>query len=374
MKRFFSFGCLSVIVMLITIGCSSSGNSNSAISDDNAGSSADNSDANAATQDTTKTPASYGTECKTNEDCESLLCINGFCSKECAKQSECPKTKSHSFDCGLVSAINKTACYVRNYLTVQYAVGYDCSLDGLCGVDYKCTGQSGDADRYCTAKCETDMDCPPQMRCAALVIGKEAPQKMCMRRQFCHPCELDDQCGPQSKCLLDKNGNKYCGKQCDPKSSTTCPPYATCVDMGGGDFQCQHKAGYCYKNFNGESGMCEPCLVHGWESRLVKTTDAEGKTSIEGWSLAIAEDGICQPGAFCFLLSQYTGEAVCATPCQASETDATKLTCGASNYGCYRAKNAVYKDSNQPVYDENFCVPITKDEEYDVTVIGTCQP
>jgi hypothetical protein len=219
-------------------------------------------------------------------------------------------------------------------------------MDGKCAVGYRCTGLSGDADRYCAATCQSDRDCPPTTRCAALKTGAEVdPDRWCMRRQFCHPCVIDDQCGsPDDLCVKDNGGNHYCALACT-EGGSTCPSHASCEDAGNGSLQCQHAAGACFKSFDGQGDLCDPCIIHS-------------ASTINGHLVTVAEDGACKEEAYCTYLERDGGESICVTPCS------DQAPCPTEDYAC-----AVF-----PALDGNFCVPITKDPTTGQTTGGTCIP
>ncbi len=299
-----------------------------------------------AALDTTRPPSPYGMACEKDDECESKLCVEKACSKLCKSQLDCPIAANVAFECGEVPTLKKVACYPRRYIVGKGGLGYDCTLDELCGVGFKCMGQPGTTDRYCSKPCKEDWDCPPRYRCTKTRTGKDAPEaeSFCRRREFCHPCAIDDQCGPGNLCITDINKNRYCGKACS--GGGTCPTYAKCEDAGNGKQQCKHKAGYCYKSLTAESDLCEPCLIHGW----VGTASAD---------YAIAEEGICKKEGFCYLLSTYSMEAGCIMPCGTGDT------CPAStkyNYACADLKSLGGK----------YCVPTTIDPDTGQKIFGSC--
>ncbi len=289
-------------------------------------------------------PAAYGEACKTDADCASKQCFENVCTKPCKSMSDCPSYMGKGFDCGEVEP-QKIICYPRKYLTVPYTQGHNCSVDGKCAVGYQCIGVKGDADRYCSSTCTEDRDCPPQFRCAATRIGKEVNNdKLCLKRQFCHPCVIDDQCGGSDDlCVKDINGNGYCSKACNKNNPGTCPPYTKCEDAGNNTFQCRHKAGYCYKNFKSESDQCEPCIVHGWFDDQFNT---------------FSEENVCKKEGICLLLDRWTGEGACAMPC------GTDYKCP-PNFGCLKAQDLLGMD---------VCLPAKTDPDTGQPTIDTCFP
>lgn len=300
-----------------------------------------------ASVDTVRPPQGYGAACTKDDECESKLCVAEVCSKLCKRQLDCPTVENKPYECGEVPTLKKVACYPRRYPTGKGGLGYDCTLDQTCGVGYKCMGQPGTTERYCSRECSEDWDCPPRLRCSKTRTGKDPAETKgwCRRRDFCHPCAIDDQCGPDNLCITDINKNRYCGKSCS--GGGTCPSYAKCEDAGNGKQQCKHKAGYCYKNLASESDLCEPCFVHGW----VGTPTAD---------FAIAEDGICKKEGFCYLLSTYSMEAGCLMPCGSGDTCPTS----AKNYACADLKSLGGK----------YCVPTTIDPDSGQKIFGSCAP
>lgn len=259
----------------------------------------------------------YGTACASDAECQTGLCTDKVCSITCTKTTDCPQVGGKSFDCGEVTT-GKLACYPRRW---DSKAGKNCSADGKCEGAAKCTGLSGDADRYCAVTCTEDRDCPPQYRCVATLTGTtKETQKYCMKRQFCHPCTMDEQCpGYLAKCLKDKAGSGFCSQPCTPAASApdggtsdakpttgTCPTYATCAAEGSA-YYCKHRSGFCSRGFKNEGAQCEPCIVHGWSPTNVSKDPA----------YTITEDGQCKASHFCVLYDQYYGESACLKTCKA---------------------------------------------------------
>lgn len=279
--------------------------------------------------------ARYGSSCEKDADCATSLCVNKTCSITCKGQADCPSVGGKGFDCGEVSA-GKLACYPRTYeLGKKGGMGADCSFDGKCEGGALCTGQVGDADRYCAAKCQSDMACPPQYRCAAIQQGVASPakDKYCLKRAFCHPCVLDEQCGGSGdRCVKDTTGAGYCAKACTPAPAApdggtadagrggTCPDYARCQKTSAGDYQCVHRSGKCSAGLDGKGSACDPCFHHYWKP----TGDQYDPVA------TVAEAGQCKAGGVCVLIDRYTGESACLFKCDASDK------CAESTYECFK--------------------------------------
>ena len=290
----------------------------------------------------------YGDSCTSDAECATGMCQVKTCTKACQKQADCPSVASKDFDCGEVAG-GKLACYVRKYETKKKGtMGHNCSVD-KCASGYLCTGQAGDADRYCAASCTADMDCPPRYRCVTTQLGKKAADKksFCRLRQFCHPCVLDAQCGGVgTRCLKDKNGAGFCSKECKPATAPTsdagptgtCPVYAKC-EKEGSSYYCKHKAGACFKSFKDDGAQCDPCIVHGW----LPTSDYKDPVN------TVAEANQCKKGGYCVLYNRYTGESGCLMPCDSSDK------CPSSSELCFKfstslggsfCMNWIYTDYN----------------------------
>lgn len=268
----------------------------------------------------------YGDTCAKDADCATGLCLEKTCTKTCTKQSDCPSVAGKSLDCGQVPS-GKTVCYLRKYETTKKGtMGHNCAVD-KCASGYLCTGQTGDADRYCAAACKADMDCPPTYRCSTTQSGNKAAatKGYCRLRAFCHPCVLDEQCGGGgARCLKDKNGVGFCSKTCTPDTSKddggatgTCPVYAKCEKVDG-TYMCKHKAGACFKSFKAEGAQCDPCISHEWQPSG-STTDPV---------LTVAEANQCKKGGYCVMYDRYTRESACLMPCASGDTcPSTKELC-----------------------------------------------
>jgi hypothetical protein len=329
--------------------------------------------------DTVRKPAGYGAACAQDADCESSLCVEGVCSKLCRQFVDCPTVSGKPFECGEVPTHNKVACYPRRYAAAKHGIGYDCTLDNLCGVGFKCMGLEGTTDRYCSGKCKADWDCPPRYRCAAVRVGKDAPEteKWCRRREFCHPCAVDDQCGPDNLCVADINGGRYCGKSCTKGGGGSCPAFAKCEEAGNGKLQCKHKKGYCWKGLAFEGDLCEPCISHGW----FPTAEAD---------FTIAEEGPCKKEGFCYIFSSYVMEAGCIMPCGANDSCPSG---GAIEYACAKltslgsgkicTSDAQCTEPNEACTGKGttpgkcgkrLCVPVKLDPDSGQKIFGSCVP
>lgn len=259
-------------------------------------------------------PRAFGLPCTLDDDCESKMCLDGHCSRVCAKASDCPPAAGKYFFCGTAKDDGTVACYPKQHDDRPFATGYNCSADGKCGIGWKCLGVPGEPDRFCSPECKNDKECPPTMRCASIQEGDKAAEMRCVRRQWGHPCVIDDQCGgPNDLCITDANGAKYCSKACEKDKAGTCPVFAKCEDAGNGKLQCRHAKGYAYKT-DGE--QCDPCV---WHYEVQSGND----------TLPVSDASGCKDGGLCIRLSPYTNETACALPC-AAECEKNE-DCGSGN-------------------------------------------
>ncbi|MCA9668140.1 MAG: hypothetical protein KC503_21225 [Myxococcales bacterium] len=328
-------------------------------------------------------PRPYGGECTDDKDCESNMCIEGFCSKLCAAQTDCKSLRVdpdpnkpkgslggpcrdngscakglecysgeclRDFQCGKTAKDDQVACFARKYDDQPFTTGYDCSADGRCANGWKCIGTAGSRNRFCSPNCESDTECPPQFRCTeyapseAIKDWEKKKDKRCMPRRIGHPCEIDDQCFSEiagvahNFCVKDTKGNGYCTTECKANEPGTCPPFMKCEDAGNNKLRCRFKAAQAYPAA-GAGKRCEPCISHGQQERDVLYFDI----------------GQCAPGGLCFELSPYSRESVCLEPCP-------------SDGMCPNA------DDRCTIADPKVCVPTKIDPDTQSRVIGSCYP
>ena len=281
----------------------------------------------------------YGKTCAADSECGTKMCANKACTVACTKPSDCPTVDGTKFHCGEVST-GKFACYAQTWDGAKAGtMGADCSTTGTCEANHKCTGQEGDADRYCAGSCTSDLSCPPQYRCVTTQQGNKAAEttKYCLKRNFCHPCAADYQCtGSGTKCIKDTLGNGFCSKSCSAASAGadagtgdaaivgTCPTFATCTKVGS-EYFCQHKAGFCTRGFDSKGAQCDPCIHHGWQS----TGDSKDLMQ------TVAEVGQCKTGHYCVMYDRYYGETACLKTCTVDGD------CASSKEKCYDATSSL---------------------------------
>lgn len=238
-----TLGPALLVGLLLIGGCNGNGNDNqdgSVTKQDTGGT---NGDGN-GTPDTVPAKAQPGDPCENNEECESNVCYQKTCNKACSEAGDCDTNQDCNTDDG-----QRLFCVDRTY---DAELGAFCGLDGKCqNSQLKCIGGIGYASAYCTDKCETSADCPPQYFCREL----SDKERYCTKRSFCARCLYDGMCTADRKCVL-QGSEKFCATKCN-KGSTECPMFAECKDPGDGTYVCTHKAGSCV----GNKKLCDPCIT-----------------------------------------------------------------------------------------------------------------
>ena len=189
--------------------------------------------------------------------------------------------------------------------------GWPCGGTGACATGLQCTGNIESPSAICTTECAADSDCPDDFTC--IKAGKTS---VCLRREFCSSCKTDAQCGAGGRCIQMGSGS-YCSRSCTP-GKTECPRFASCSEVGAGDYACVHSAGDC----QGDGSLCAACA---------------------------AED-TCGAGGAC-LSYMHTKEQFCSAPCNGTTCPAT-YKCVDVQTATGKTKQCVPGDSKAPK-----CVP-----------------
>ncbi len=237
-------------------------------------------------------------KCAADTDCTSGVCVAGYCGTSCATLSDC--------SAGQICALDAKSRLVCTTPAFSKHIGVLCGHNGICKDNLECLGRAYSAQAYCTTACKADVDCPSAFEC----VDVPTKGKMCIERAFCGACQHDAQCPTGGTCMKMKTGS-FCTSPCS-QGGTECPRFATCQDVGGGNFQCVHTAGTCV----GEGNLCDPC-------NTIKTGQCKG--------------GQC-------LQYNHTKESFCSESCTTS--------CPA-NYNCVQvsasgAKGCVPADKKNP--------------------------
>ncbi|MBS2030839.1 MAG: hypothetical protein JST54_23250 [Deltaproteobacteria bacterium] len=138
-----------------------------------------------------------GSECTSNADCQSGICLLpdantpiGFCSEPCKHVGDCFKdylggccvpTQSGEVVCAIAALCNDTG---------DAGLGDPCPTGGECGAGLLCLSDSTGAVTECSQVCQTNADCAgaSQVCCEDLSGGVGNPELLCV---------LDPACGPQ---------------------------------------------------------------------------------------------------------------------------------------------------------------------------------
>jgi len=219
-----------------------------------------------------------GDPCNQDAQCQSGICHAGACARGCTDPGQCESGQECVSDDG-----KRLFCHTPGY---PAGLGQPCAVTGTCPAGTTCLGGVHWASAYCTADCQSDVDCPPQLTCDEYAPGK----KRCIRRLFCTRCYHDDNCGAGRLCVK-QGGEAFCSRTCAP-GSTECPRFAACKDVGGKQV-CVHKAGTC----DGDGTLCQPC----------HNTDCKAP-------------GLC-------LVNMFTNERFCGQDCSGTG-------CPSSDYDC----------------------------------------
>jgi thiol-disulfide isomerase/thioredoxin len=253
-----------------------------------------------------------GDVCKADVQCGTGVCWHEKCFAACKGAADCGKGEVCASPDG-----KRLLCHAPKYAP---DLGAPCAIEGVCPAGLECVvagipdGKkftngnllaAETAGAYCTAACQTDLDCPPRLQC--LDDGQGAK---CRLREFCGDCQHDGQCEPGAKCV-QQDGGKFCARKCG-QGSTECPRFADCKDVGGGEFQCLHRAGTCA----GAGDLCSACN----------------------------DPNDCAAGALC-LTYQHTKESFCTQPCPSGSCPA--------GYACAAVGNAKHCTPNNTT---NKCV------------------
>lgn len=330
---------------------------------------------------------------ETAAECADGLCIaldnySGFCTRNCAEDSQCPTdylceaagkygkickplTGCHQdTDCPAGHVCNATTgnCYVK----VSRTLCSPCQDSLQCPEGGSCFTAIGSGEQFCTGPCGAADACPTGFECKEIPLGAEhTPTKQCVPvsqtcnfgRTLCTPCKGDDECGgPFDLCVRNVvSGETFCGLDCDPARSGSCPEGFGCVDIGQSDGPNVTGPYQCVPNSNSCAGYCDAQdeLGQTRQCGLGKQCDTSAKLcrpSTDGreCSPCLTNDDCTKgnhPENRCIVNQctdcQFQGESFCATPCA---DDAACVTSFGPGFVCKPVT-----DTNGVV--KNFCMP-----------------
>ncbi len=215
---------------------------------------------------------SSGQPCTNGNACESLLCLDGYCSRPCSEQAPCDP----GFYCGDVPA--GSALVDADYCHLVPVGGacetHDDCTPGLC--------RGG----VCTRECGADLPCPNGFLCNDEIF-------------VCELIEVGKPCGSFTECLSgDCHDEGYCTRPC----FGVCPANYECIDH-----RCQllPLGDECDTNGDCASGQClDGLCTHGCSSLAICQDDA--------WTCG--DEALCtliEVGGECTLDTDCTGDAIC---------------------------------------------------------------
>ncbi len=260
-----------------------------------------------------RTPVGWGQPCEEHADCQSNVCHEGACNRECHGPNDCPDGLTCLYGGGDIP------------LCLEYSPppdgpgtsGDNCTT-AECADDHDCISRTArpanDPNAFCARSCLNELDCPLDMTCRRTQLSYESnPVLRCVPRELCERCAYDGQCGFDTDRCVSQNPlrgrGRYCSRSCDPESPGTCPTDTSCHEAlwceadqswvadcswcsdegscepaeGGPVHQCFHDYGSCAGD---GSEYCAPCYV----------------------------DADCPDGGVCWF-DQYFANNFCTMPC-----------------------------------------------------------
>jgi len=310
-----------------------------------------------------------GESCGPGRPCREGFCFGfpgrQFCSLVCADDGDCPSGLVCEPEPEVANRIcrpgvrcsDDTACPLGHVcdrerriciLSVRRDLCGSCTADAQCPEGGVCVRARATGERFCSAPCRDNHDCPYGFVCRVLeqdgirFDGTELPLQ-CLpeaetcnaERPLCSPCEGDWECGGELDLCLEnrRTGERRCGRSCketcvwnelrrghfdsvtgEPCTSG-CPPGFACLDVGGGH-QCVPERASC-------EDFCDATTPLGERMQCGPGRACDR----ERWTCISATDGrTCSPclGDTCpsigsrpslCVVNHDTGESYCAAPC-----------------------------------------------------------
>lgn len=310
-----------------------------------------------------------GEPCDASRPCREGFCYGPigrqFCSVVCESDRDCPS----EFVCEPEAAVGNRICMPGTrctddttcplghvcdrerglcHLSVHRDLCGSCTADAQCPEGGICVRARSTGERFCSAPCQENQDCPFGFVCRSLEqdgvrYDGSARPRQCVpvaetcnaERRLCSPCEGDWECGGELDLCLENRltGERRCGRGCRPNCvwnenlrgffdrvtgepcSSGCPPGFSCLDVGGG-FQCVPEAASCESYCDattalGERMQCGPgmaCDRERWT--CVPATDGRTCSPCNGDSCPSSgsRPSLC-------VVNHETGESYCAVTC-----------------------------------------------------------
>ena len=262
--------------------------------------------------------------CKTNDDCDNNLCIEGLDGNVCAKPclTECPS----GYKCSNVSVPGgdvTTICTLAwGRLCDPCNQSEDCAALGI--TDAACVDH-GAGGLFCGSPCAADSDCPTTHRCAEVKTAEGAQRKQCLPKKAADGtdpgactcskraqnlglktvCSVDN-IGPGGKVIGTCIGERSCsvngaGGAGDPGGLSPCEvPQNSKEICDGLDNDCDGKTDddACDDTNPCTQDLCDPKKAVDGKDGCSHTTaalpcDADGSACTEN---DVCKDGVCKPG------------------------------------------------------------------------------
>jgi len=164
-----------------------------------------------------------GEPCDTDEECGSAYCFMDegvrYCSRTCTEATEAEDC-GDGFHCREVDGAGSCVRGPRE------DVGGGCVTNADCGSGICAT--RADGERWCTAFCDTPMDCPDGFLCEDVGGGTICVPEGSLVGS---PCETSEECA-SGLCAIGTPAGNLCSRFCGP--DTACSPGFECVRIDGG--------------------------------------------------------------------------------------------------------------------------------------------
>lgn len=222
-------------------------------------------------------------------ECADGLCValdnfSGFCTRACTEDSKCPV----DYVCEAAGRYGKickklTGCqndgecpagHVCNadsgncYVPVSRTLCSPCQDNKQCPADGTCFTALGSGEQFCTGACGANGACPLGFECKTIPAGPDrADIQQCVPvtqscnfgKTLCAPCKGDSECGGFfDLCVRNVvSSETFCGTDCNPARTGSCPEGFGCVDIGQSDDANVEGPYQCVPNSNSCTGFCD---------------------------------------------------------------------------------------------------------------------
>ncbi len=342
--------------------------------------------------------------------CADGLCVgldskSGFCTSNCANDSECPADYlcqaagrfgkvckpldgcKVDVDCPAGHSCNASTgnCYIK----VSRTLCSPCQDLLQCPTGGACFSAIGSGEQFCTGPCGANDACPTGFKCKDIPAGKDmATIRQCVPvtescnfgKELCAACNGDAECGGAfDVCVRNVvSGETFCGRDCNPKKNLCpspgcepeklqsaqnpeCPTGFSCTNLGQsserdlkGPYQCVPNSNTCVNYCNAAPADEITQLRQCGLGKTCASETCQGATDGRECAPCIDNDD-CRKGSHpenrCIVNNcpscPFKGEAFCASPC------ADDAACGRS-FGSGFVCNKVADTSGAM---KSYCLP-----------------